>query len=145
LRENLDYKVKIDIPNITELISETFDGVLDHMFPGMLVFGGVLRDIIAGFGLHHDLDIAASYSEGKKFIQYLETSSKWVEECVIDQYKRQAKVMKSKILDIVSPHSMENGMLDLNRSLPLITKSKSSNYGNIQNVRTFINSSGFFF
>lgn len=142
MKENLDYKIKIDIPNITELISETFDGVLDYMFPGMLVFGGALRDIIAGFGLHHDLDIAASHSEGKKFIQYLETSSKWVEECVVDQYKRQAKIMEDKILDVVSPHNMENGTLDLNRNLPCITKPKSSNYGNIQGVRTFINSSG---
>ena len=142
MKENLDYKVKIDMPNVIELISETFDGVLDYMFPGMLVFGGALRDIIAGFGLHHDLDIAASHSEGKKFIQYLETSSKWVEECVIDQYKKQAKIMKDKTSDIVSPHSMENGMLDLNRNLPCIIKPKFSNYGNVQSVRTFINSSG---
>lgn len=142
MKENLDYKVKIDMPNVIELISETFDGVLDYMFPGMLVFGGALRDIIAGFGLHHDLDIAASHSEGKKFIQYLETSSKWVEECVVDQYKKQAKIMKDKTSDIVSPHSMENGMLDLDRNLPCIIKPKFSNYGNVQSVRTFINSSG---
>ena len=142
MKENLDYKVKIDMPNVIELISETFDGVLDYMFPGMLVFGGALRDIIAGFGLHHDLDIAASHSEGKRFIQYLETSSKWVEECVVDQYKKQAKTMKDKILNIVSPHSMENGMLDLDRNLPCIIKPKFSNYGNVQSVRTFINSSG---
>jgi hypothetical protein len=139
LKENLNYKIKIDIPNVVELISETFDGVLNHMFPGMLVFGGALRDIVAGFGLHHDLDIAASNSEGKKFIQHLEMSSKWVEECVVDQYKKQARIMEDKISDIVSPHSMANGALDLDRGLPYITKSK---YGNMQGVRTFVNPFG---
>ena len=139
LKEDLNYKVKIDVPNIVEIISETFDDVLNHMLPGMLVFGGALRDIIAGFGLHHDLDIATSSLKGKEFIHYLETSSKWMEECVITQYKEQAKVMESKILDIISPHSMENGMLDLNRNFSYNTKSR---YGNALNVRTFINFSG---
>jgi hypothetical protein len=142
LKESLNYKIKIDIPNVVELISETFDGVLNHMFPGMLVFGGALRDIVAGFGLHHDLDIAASNSEGKKFIQYLEMSSKWVEECVVDQYKKQARIMEDKLSDIVSPHSMANGALDLDRGLPYITRSKPSNYDNMQGVRTFVNPFG---
>ena len=142
LKGNLDYKVKIDVPNVIELISETFDNVLNYMFPEMLVFGGALRDIIAGFGLHHDLDIATSRSEGKEFIHYLETSSKWMEECVITQYKEQAKTMKDNISNIVSPHSMENGMLDLNRDFSGNIRSKPSSYGNIRDVRTFVNSSG---
>lgn len=142
MKEDIDYRIKIDIPNVVELVSETFDGVLDHMFPGMLVFGGALRDVVAGFGLHHDLDIAASDSEGKKFIQYLETSSKWIEEGIVGQYQRQAKIMEDRVSNIVSPHSMENGMLDLNRGFPYTIKPKFSNYGNIQGVKTFINSFG---
>ncbi|MEA3296181.1 MAG: hypothetical protein U9Q27_03535 [Patescibacteria group bacterium] len=137
--KNLDCKIKINIPNITELISEKFDGILNYMLPNMLIFGGALRDIIAGFGLHHDLDIVASFSEGKQFIHYLETSSKWIEECVVTQYKEQAKIMKNKITNIVSPHSIINGMLDINKNFFYNKKFK---FYNQNNVRTFINSSG---
>lgn len=143
MKENLNYKVKINVPNAIELISETFDGVLDYMSSEMLVFGGALRDIIAGFGLHYDLDIATSQPEGERFVHCLETSSKWIEECVVTQYKERDKITKNDTLDIILPHSIGNGMLDLDKNISYITKPMNSNYNNgIQNVRTFINSSG---
>jgi len=145
LEENLNYKIKIDVPNVIELISETFDNVLNYMLPGMLVYGGVLRDIIAGFGLHHDLDIAATPSEKKEFIHYLGTSSKWMEESVVAQYKKRAGVVESKVLDVISPHSMKNGMVDLKEDYTYRNRTgpKFSSYNNnIQDVKTFINSSG---
>lgn len=142
LKENLNYKIKIDVPNVIELISETFDNILNYMPPKMLVFGGALRDIVAGFGLHHDLDIIGLLSEEEEFVHHLETSSKWMEERVIIQYKKQIKTLGKNTLGVTSPHCMGNGMLDLDRALPNNTKFKSSTYNNIQNVRTFINSSG---
>ena len=51
---------KIDIPFAIDMIAQKFDNILELIHPSAFVYGGCLRDIIAGFTLEGDLDIVAT-------------------------------------------------------------------------------------
>lgn len=50
----------IDVPWALEVISEKFDTALELMGPGTLIYGGALRDALAGLEITGDLDIVAA-------------------------------------------------------------------------------------
>jgi hypothetical protein len=74
----LMYMKEIEIDWISELISERFDNALDLMTKNAMVYGGALRDSLAGLPLKGDLDISAPPEELEEIIGNFQSSSKWM-------------------------------------------------------------------
>jgi hypothetical protein len=141
-----DYKIKIEVPNILEVVSEAFDGVLNLMTPNSVIFGGVLREIIAGFGSHEFLDIVVPQNEARILINSLRTSNKWTEEHIIEEYKQIAKIEKKEVVGVAVPHGAPGGVFleeVANFSSPMSFSSKKYNgyrdYSSNIVAKTFVN------
>ena len=67
----------IDIPHAMEIISERFDDALELMGNDDLVYGGAVRDIIAGLPIEGDLDIAVNIHTYHKIVAAFGSSPKW--------------------------------------------------------------------
>ena len=63
---------------VQEAIAENFDGVLELMTPHSVVYGGAVRDCLAGMELIGDLDIAVSQQEFSEMSNRIQTSPKWL-------------------------------------------------------------------
>jgi hypothetical protein len=69
---------EIDFPDALELIAEKFDNAVNLIGSNGVVYGGAIRDLIAGFPLSSDLDIACSYNNHKYVVKAFDNSEKWV-------------------------------------------------------------------
>jgi len=69
---------EIDFPDALELITEKFDNAVNLIGSNGVVYGGAIRDLIAGFPLSSDLDIACNYSEHKYIVKTFDNSEKWI-------------------------------------------------------------------
>ena len=63
---------------VIELISEQFDDAMNMMTPNSVIYGGAVRDCLAGKALLGDLDIAVSASECTTMINKFVKNPKWV-------------------------------------------------------------------
>jgi hypothetical protein len=72
----LEFK-KIDLPFATDMIAEKFDDILELISPNAFVYGGALRDIVAGLTLEGDLDIVAAGKDYDLCIMNIGNSGKW--------------------------------------------------------------------
>lgn len=63
---------------VIELISEQFDDAMNMMTPNSVIYGGAVRDCLAGKDLIGDLDIAVSESECTTMINKFVKNPKWV-------------------------------------------------------------------
>lgn len=63
---------------VIELISEQFDDAMNMMTPNSVIYGGAVRDCLAGKNLLGDLDIAVSASECTTMINKFVKNPKWV-------------------------------------------------------------------
>jgi len=74
-----DYKKKIDNSEwVNERISEVFDDATDMMSENAVVFGGVIRDALAGQELNGDIDIAVNMNEYRDLVLRFQKSVKWI-------------------------------------------------------------------
>lgn len=71
---------ELGIEGIAELIAERFDDAVDLMHPNAVVYGGAIRDILAGMPLEGDLDIATDGYSHKDTCRNFRQSSKWTEQ-----------------------------------------------------------------
>ena len=63
---------------VIELISEQFDDAMNMMTKNSVIYGGAVRDCLAGKDLIGDLDIAVSASESTTMINKFVKNPKWV-------------------------------------------------------------------
>lgn len=63
---------------VIELISEQFDDAMNMMTPNSVIYGGAVRDCLAGKDLEGDLDIAVSASECTSMINKFVRNPKWI-------------------------------------------------------------------
>lgn len=76
-RFNAEFVRVIDIPYAAEIIAERFDNALELMGNHAIVYGGAIRDIIAGLPIGGDLDIAANAHVYNQIVANFSHSSKW--------------------------------------------------------------------
>lgn len=75
---DLLYIKEIDADWLAEVITERFDNALDLMTEHAMVYGGALRDSLAGIPLQGDLDIAVPPEELEEIVERFQSSSKWM-------------------------------------------------------------------
>lgn len=75
-----DLLKELEIEGIAELIAERFDDAVDLMHPSAIVYGGAIRDILAGMPLEGDLDIATDGYSYRDTSRNFRRSPKWTEE-----------------------------------------------------------------
>lgn len=63
---------------VVELISEQFDDAMNMMTPNSVIYGGAVRDCLAGKDLIGDLDIAVAASEYTTMVNKFVKNPKWV-------------------------------------------------------------------
>lgn len=69
---------KIDAPWIMEIVTERFDqSAINAMTESSLVYGGAVRDALAGLPLVGDLDIVVSSEQSRNIVLVLNDSPKW--------------------------------------------------------------------
>ena len=68
----------INAPWVLEIIAEKFDNALDLMPQDSIVFGGAVRDAIAGVKLEGDLDIVAAKPMYNVLYRAFKLSNKWL-------------------------------------------------------------------
>ena len=66
-----------DGSTLIEILGERFDDAMDLMTPNAIVYGGAVRDLLAGKELVGDLDIAVSKSEAEEILCRFQNSAKW--------------------------------------------------------------------
>lgn len=71
------YFREIEVPYIREILAERFDNFAELMTEGSVVFGGAIRDIIAGVSMNGDLDIAVDPRNFKFIVDNFRYSPKW--------------------------------------------------------------------
>lgn len=68
-----------EIPGILEELGEIFDNAIDLLTPNAIVYGGAIRDVVAGMELKGDLDIAVAPQEAGALIGTFLNDAKWIE------------------------------------------------------------------
>jgi len=75
----IGYVGEIEAPWLLEVIAERFDySALNAMTEHSLIYGGAIRDTLAGVSLEGDLDIVTSPAALSAITRVLDSSSKWV-------------------------------------------------------------------
>ena len=72
----------IDIPHAAEIIAERFDNALELMGEDGIVYGGAIRDLVAGEPIAGDLDIAVNYYGYPVIFQEFSKNPKWTKVAV---------------------------------------------------------------
>ena len=67
-----------DVSWIQEIIMERFDNALELMIPSSIVYGGAIRDCIAGKELMGDLDLAVTSEDFDSVSGMFHTNPKWI-------------------------------------------------------------------
>jgi hypothetical protein len=80
--------IKIEFSDAVEIISEKFDNALELTDKDALVYGGAVRDMVAGLPLKGDLDIVSSYESYLITLENFRMSGKWEEEGRMGAYRR---------------------------------------------------------
>jgi hypothetical protein len=75
-----DFLKEIEVPGILEILGERWDNALELMDRESLVYGGAIRDIIAGLPLKGDLDIVGDPDSYSRMVYYFTNSAKWTPE-----------------------------------------------------------------
>jgi hypothetical protein len=75
-----DFLKEIEVPSILEILGERWDNALELMDRESLVYGGAIRDIIAGLPLKGDLDIVGDPDSYSRMVHYFTNSAKWTPE-----------------------------------------------------------------
>ena len=74
-----NYLVEIDSMGwIYEALSEVFDNALQFMGPHCVIYGGAIRDCLAGLELKGDLDIAVPQNDLREISRRFRTDPKWI-------------------------------------------------------------------
>jgi len=71
---------ELGIEGVAELIAERFDDAIDLMHSDAIVYGGAIRDILAGLPLEGDLDIATDGYSYRDTSRNFRNSPKWTEK-----------------------------------------------------------------
>lgn len=79
------------LPNVCEILSEKFDGVTELLTENSFIYGGVLRDIVAGKEMLGDVDITVNSTEFNSLVGNFENSAKWVRDNVLEYERDKAK------------------------------------------------------
>lgn len=74
----LNHMVELDTPWVSETIDEIFDGAPELLTENAVIYGGAIRDVVAGVDLLGDLDICVSETELSNLIKAFSDSTKWV-------------------------------------------------------------------
>lgn len=90
----MNYPVReIDVPWVMEIITEKFDqSALNNMTEFSLIYGGAIRDALAGLPLIGDLDIVVPYEQSTTLLGTFNNSPKWIK---VDVSKAKAAVTKA--------------------------------------------------
>jgi len=76
---NLSFYIEnLDTPWVLETIAEKFDNATDLLTTNSVVYGGAVRDALAGLELLGDLDIAVTADEAGRLNNAFKNSVKWV-------------------------------------------------------------------
>lgn len=75
-----DFLKEIEVPGILEILGERWDNALELIHEDALVYGGAIRDIIAGLPLKGDLDIVGSSDPYSLMVYAFAESAKWTPE-----------------------------------------------------------------
>ncbi len=75
-----DYLREIEVPGILEILGEKWDNALELMHGDALVYGGAIRDIIAGLPFKGDLDIVGASDPYSLMVYQFSESTKWTPE-----------------------------------------------------------------
>lgn len=76
--KNLCLFNKVDAPWVLEVITERFDFLpIDCMTDSAVVYGGAIRDALAGIELKGDLDIATDHKSFNEIVQAINSSPRW--------------------------------------------------------------------
>jgi len=75
-----DFLKEIEVPGILEILGERWDNALELMHDDALVYGGAVRDVIAGFPLKGDLDIVGGSDPYSLMVYAFTESAKWTPE-----------------------------------------------------------------
>lgn len=71
---------ELGIEGVAELMAERFDDAIDLMHSDAIVYGGAIRDILAGLPLEGDLDIATDGHSYRDTVKSFRGSPKWTEK-----------------------------------------------------------------
>jgi len=82
MRNGEEFVKLIDIPHAAEVIAERFDNALELMGNDSVVYGGAIRDLVAGMPIAGDLDIAVNHYGYHAVLGEFTTSSKWTKVAV---------------------------------------------------------------
>lgn len=63
---------------ITEMIDERFDNALSFMTGNSIIYGGAIRDIVAGLPMEGDLDMSVSRFESESVLDKVIRNPRWV-------------------------------------------------------------------
>jgi hypothetical protein len=78
MKEEMYLKEIDDMDWVTEIIEERFDNALSFMTESSVIYGGAIRDAIAGLPLLGDLDIAATARNAKMIVNEIRRNPRWV-------------------------------------------------------------------
>lgn len=90
------YMVELDTPWVSETIDEKFDGAPELITDRSVIYGGIIRDILAEMPLVGDLDIATSKFALGEIVKAFNNSSKWL---MFDSSKPIPKTIKPLRID----------------------------------------------
>ena len=76
--KELDTIVPIDVTWILECLDEKFDDAISLLPNSCLIYGGAIRDLLAGLPIGGDLDIAVPHMEYNALRQVFDDSVRWV-------------------------------------------------------------------
>jgi len=75
---NKEFVRVIDIPYLIEIVAERFDNALELIGQHSLLYGGAVRDIIAGLPIEGDLDVAVNNFAYAQVLANFFSSPKWI-------------------------------------------------------------------
>ena len=75
-----NYNKKINAPWVMEVIAERFDNALDMLTPDSMVYGGAVRDALAGISLDGDLDVCVNEKSANFICKRIKKNVRWKAE-----------------------------------------------------------------
>lgn len=90
-----EYKMEIqDCEWVSEIIDEIFDGVLDSLLPNSVVYGGAVRDVLAGMKIEGDLDVSINNHEFKNLVRTFKSHPKWIDASIAGKQSEATEIAR---------------------------------------------------
>lgn len=99
--------IKIDAPWTIEYIEEKFDDALLMLTDKCIIYGGSIRDILAGLPIGGDLDVAIPHNQYSEVQQKFSKSVRWINE--IKQVNSAYTTSLSNIISSISSYTNIDG------------------------------------